>query len=82
MQIYIVIGGMVFLSTVVLQGNDYFIGFDNASNAHVWDIRRVVTREYASQLVHGTSTYPALTKVHLENTVFKSETVGDSTLLM
>jgi hypothetical protein len=54
---------MVILSTVVPQGSDYLLGFDGNSNAHLWDIRRIVGREYSSQLSHGTSVYPELSKV-------------------
>lgn len=73
---------MVILSTVVPQGSDYLLGFDGNSNAHLWDIRRIVGREYSSQLSHGTSVYPELSKVVVEATVIQSKTVGDSTLLM
>jgi len=39
---------MVILSTVVPQGNEYLLGFDNRNNAELWDIRRIATREYGS----------------------------------
>ena len=47
---------MVILSTTVLQGNDYLLGFDNNSAIHLWDIRRIVGREYGSEQVYGTPT--------------------------
>lgn len=56
---------MVILSTVVPQGNDYLIGFEGEGSAYLWDLRRIVNREYGSQHVYGTSTYPYANKIKM-----------------